>query len=154
MEIPRPRAMKIFLLSSLLFVFAASAFGEETQEVELDGVLIERPDGGFLQFTLENNRIHFYFFDAEKKKIDPDVDRISVRIDRTQPRQRRQVVIAIPYEGVRGLRAPLFIQPPHIFRAYMSLLRDGSEDAVEFYVVHYPRDTTVDDPITVYEAEE
>ena len=37
MEFPRADVMKNFLLSSLLLVFTYSVFGDETQEVELEG---------------------------------------------------------------------------------------------------------------------
>ena len=145
--------MKNFLLSSLLLVFTWSTFGEETPEVELEGVLIQRPDGNFMKFLLKGNQIYCNFFDAEMKPVDPDVDRVAVRVERTQPRVRKQFAVAIPYEGVKGLRAPVFIQPPHIFRAYLSLMREGIDDPVEFYFVQYPMDLTATEPVTVFESE-
>ena len=120
------------LLLSLVLVVAARA---ETPEPELGGVVIDRPDGGKLQMVMEDNRIHFYFFDAELKQIAPDVDRISVRIRSNRDKER--FTVAIPFEGMNGLRAPFFVNPPHIFIGYLTLMRDGEDDPVETYVVPY-----------------
>ena len=146
--------MKNLLLSSLLLVLTSASFGEEAPTAKLEGVLIERPDGTFMQFVIQENLVFCNFLDAEKKPIDPDVDRVAARIQRTQPRVRKVFTVAVPYQGVEGFRAPVFIQPPHIFRAYLSLMREGIDDPVEFYFVQYPQDLTATEPITIYESEE
>ena len=145
--------MKNFLLSSLLLVFACASFGEETPEVEFEGVLIQRPDGSFMEFVLVENKINCRFFNAEKQPIDPDVDRVSIRMQRRQPRVRNVYAVAIPHEGGKGLRAPIFIEKPQIFQANLSLLRDGSDDAVEFYYFLYPDALSAAEPITVFQSE-
>ena len=52
MGFPRADPMKNLLLSSLLLAFTYSAFSDEAEEVVLEGVVMERPDGSFLQFLL------------------------------------------------------------------------------------------------------
>jgi hypothetical protein len=151
--------MKNLLLSSLLLVLTCALFGAETEvaeteEAAIEGVLIQRPDGSFMEFVLVENKINCRFYNADKQPIDPDVDRVAARIQRTQPRVRKVFTVAIPNQGVEGFRAPVFIQPPHIFRAYLSLMREGIDDPVEFYFVQYPQDLTATEPITIYESEE
>jgi hypothetical protein len=169
--------MKNFLLSSLLLVFTCASFGTETEvaetevtetevaetevtetevteteEVEMEGVLIERPDGSFMQFTLFENKFHCNFFSSKMEPIDPDVDRVAIRYVRLSSYDNR-FAVAIPYEGGRGLKAPIFIRPPHILRVYLSVMRDGIKDPVEFYIVFYPQDTEATEPITIYEGD-
>ena len=165
--------MKSTLLSSLILVFACVAHGtaveaptanaseivEMTPEeieaaiAEMDGLVVERPDGTYMQIVLVEARFVFNFFDEQLNPVDPDVDRISVRISRRQPRQRTQLTVAVPTEGIRGLRAPLAIKGPYVFRANMSLMRDGIEDPVEFYVAIIPQDLTVDEPKKAFDSD-
>lgn len=165
--------MKNFLLSSLLLVFACASFGAEAGVVatdvaeveeltpeqiadaiaEMDGLVVQRPDETYMQIVLVEARFVFNFFDEKLKPVDPDVDRVSIKISRRQPRQRVQRTIAIPTDGIRGLRAPLAIRGPFVFRANMSLMRDGIEDPVEYYVAIVPRDLTVGEPVTVFDSE-
>ena len=166
--------MKNFLLSSLLLVFTCASFGAETEVAvtdlaeieeptaeeiadaiaEMEGLVVKRPAETYMQVVLVEARFVFNFFDEKLKPVDPDVDRITVRIKRRQPRQRVQRTVAIPTEGIRGLRAPLAIKAPYVFQANVSLMRDGIEDPVEFYIVIVPQDLAVDEPITAFEGEE
>lgn len=165
--------MKNFLLTGLLLVLTCASFGTEAEvavtdvvEVEeltpeqiadaiaeMEGLVVQRPDGAYMQIVLVEARFVFNFFDEKLNPVDPDVDRISIRISRRQPRQRTQITVAIPTEGIRGLRAPLAIRGPFVFRANISLMRDGIEDPVEFYVAIIPDDLTVTEPITTFESE-
>lgn len=136
MAISRDPAMKKLLVISLLFALSP-AWGEQgIQEPAPEGVMIERETGGLLQLVIETNHIIFHFFDDRLNPLPADVDRITVRIHAPSTRQR--FTVAIPYEGVDGLRAPLVIRPPHIFTGYLALMRDGSDEPVETYVVDYP----------------
>jgi hypothetical protein len=164
--------MKSILLSSLILIFACVVHGaaveapavEEAavemtpEEIEaaiaaMDGLVVERPDGTYMQIVLVESRFVFNFFDEKLNPVDPDVDRITVRISRRQPRQRTQLTVAVPTEGIRGLRAPLAIKGPYVFRANMSLMRDGIEDPVEFYVAIIPQDLTVDEPKKAFDSD-
>jgi len=145
--------MKTFLLSSLFFALTFVSFGEEVDEAVIEGVLIERPDGSFLEFLLVESKIQCNFYNEKKSPIDPDVDRIAVRMERTQPRVRKVLAVAVPEAGEPGLRSPIFVQLPHLFRAYLSLMRDGIDDPVEFYLIYYPQDLTASEPIKIFEPE-
>lgn len=136
MATSRDPAMKKRLSISLLFALA-QAWGEPgVPETEPGGVMIERENGGLLQLVMETNHIIFHFFDDHMNPLPADVDRITVRIHSREESQR--FTVAIPYEGVDGLRAPLVIRPPHLFRGYLALMRNGGDEPVETYVVEYP----------------
>lgn len=165
--------MKSVLLSSLVLIFACASFAVDTDEAvggeaevveltpeeiakaiaEMEGLVVQRPDESYMQIILVEARFVFNFFDQKLNPVDPDVDRISIRISRRQPSQKTQLTVAVPYEGIRGLRAPLAIKGPFVFRANMSLMRDGIEDPVEFYVAIIPRDLTVDEPMKEFESD-
>jgi hypothetical protein len=136
--------MKKFFALSFLFLLATAGVRAESPEPELAGTLIQRPNGTFLQMVMEGNRFHFYFFDAEKKPMAPDVDRISVRM--RSVRDKPRFTVAVPFEGINGLRAPYFVTPPHIFIAYLNLMRDGVEDPVETHVVNVGNAPATQDP--------
>lgn len=164
--------MKRILLSSLFLIFACTSLGAEAEmavadaaEVEeltaeeiaaaiaeMEGLVVNRPDETYMQIVLVEARFVFNFFDEQLKPVAPDVDRISVRISRRQPRQRTQITVAIPTEGILGLRAPLAMKGPYVFRANLSLMRDGIEDPVEFYIAIIPQDLTVDEPMTEFDS--
>lgn len=128
--------MKKLLVISLLFALT-QAWGEpEVPKAESGGVMIERANGGVLQLVIETNHIIFHFFDDHMNQLPPDVDRITVRIH--TPATPQRFTVAIPYEGVNGLRAPLVIRPPHIFTGYLALMRNGSDEPVETFIVDYP----------------
>ena len=154
----RASVMKNLLLSCIFFVLICAAFGTESEEVELEsakledleGVVVERPNGSFMQLVFQDNKAHCYFFDAELKPIDPDVDMVNLLIFRRQPKAEREFTVAVPYEGVRGLRAPRYIRPPRIFRMNVSLLLEDVEEAVEYYVIYYPDDESAEEPIKTY----
>jgi len=162
--------MKNFLLSSLLLVLTCASFGAEPEvpeteaaeveaaeiAAEIQGVLIQRPDGSFLEFRVMDpgNKINCFFYDAKKKPIPPDVDRIAIRLLRNVPKMENQFMVAIPTSGLEGLGSPHFVQRPHIFRAFLSLMREGAKDPVEFYLVQYPDDLNATDPITVFESQD
>jgi hypothetical protein len=161
MENPGASIMKNFLLSSLLLVLTCASFGAEpevpeTEAAEIQGVLIQRPDGSFLEFRVMDpgNKINCFFYDAKKKPIPPDVDRIAIRLLRNVPKMENQFMVAIPTSGLEGLGSPHFVQRPHIFRAFLSLMREGAKDPVEFYLVQYPDDLNATDPITVFESQD
>lgn len=49
-------------------------------EVQLDGVVLPRADGGFLQVKMEGMNLVLRTYDAEKKAVAVDVDRATVRL--------------------------------------------------------------------------
>ncbi len=138
MAISRDPAMKKLLVFSLLFALSRALGATGGTEAKLDGVLIERDDGGILQLVIESNHVIFHFFDEQLNPLPADVDRITVRITFSQDSQR--FTVAIPYEGIYGLRAPVYMRPPHIFKSYLALMRNGSDEPVEAYVVGYPEE--------------
>ena len=119
----------------------------------MEGVLIERPDGSFAKFVFQEGLAYCYFFDAEKKPIDPDIDRVAIRIERRQPSIKTVMAVAISCEGMKGLRAPKFIKKPLIFRVNLSFMREGIDDPVEFYLFRYPDAMIAAESVTIFESE-
>lgn len=130
--------MKKPLVFSLLFALSLVLGAAQGPEAKPGGVLIEREDGGVLQLVIESNRVIFHFYDDAMNPLPADVDRITVRIRSSQKSQR--FTVAIPYDGIAGLRAPLVMRPPHIFKGYLALMRNGGDEPIETYVVEYPEE--------------
>jgi hypothetical protein len=128
--------MKKRVVFSLLLVLSLVTGANGASEADKRGVLIEREFGGVLQLAIETNHMVFRFFDDQMNPLPADVDRITVRVHRSN--QSQKFTVAIPYEGIDGLRAPLVIRPPHVFRGYLALMRGSGDVPVETYTVEYP----------------
>ena len=128
--------MKKRIVFSLLLVLSLLTGVSGVAEADKRGVLIEREFGGVLQLVIETNHVVFRFFDDQMNPLPADVDRITVRLQSAH--QNQKFTVAIPYEGIDGLRAPLVIRPPHIFRGYLALMRGSGDVPAETYTVEYP----------------
>ena len=145
--------MPQILLSLLILISALAARGEAESETESDSVLIHRPDGRFMDFKFEDGKAFVRFFDSDKKLIDPDVDRVSIRIRRRQPKNEFIVIMAVPFEGLTGLSAPNFVRAPLIFQVNLVLLQDDIEEPIEVYVFRYPDAMTAAERIEIFEGD-
>lgn len=102
-------------------------------EPEIPGLVISRPNGGFLSLLVDGNgNFRLAFYDAKKKAAPVDVARArarwSVRYKATDER-----TVLIPTADGSALTSPLVIRPPYIYRIYLSLFVEGSDEAVESY---------------------
>ena len=102
-------------------------------EPKIPGFVISRRDGGFLSLLVDDNgNFRLTFYDAKKKAVPVDVARArarwSVRYKATDER-----TVLIPTADGSALTSPLVIRPPYIYRIYLSLFVEGSEEAVENY---------------------
>ncbi len=102
-------------------------------EPKIPGFVISRANGGYLSLLVdENGNLRLTFYDAKKKAAPVDVARArarwSVRYKATDVR-----TVLIPTADGSALTSPLVVRPPYIYRIYLSLFVDGSEEAVESY---------------------
>ena len=105
-------------------------------ETELDGVVVPRADGGFLQVKMEGVNLVLRTYDAQKKPVAVDVDRATVRLQFAS-RSPEQYTLA-PSDDKMALTVGRPIRHPHVFRAYISFFRGESETAVETFQLAYP----------------
>lgn len=113
----------------------AEATSEEA-EAELDGVVLPRADGSFLQLKMEGVNLVLRTYDEKKKPIAVDVDRATVRLQFAS-RSPEQFTL-VPSDDKMSLTVGRPVRQPHVFRAYIALFRGDSETAVETFQVAYP----------------
>ena len=106
-------------------------------EPKIPGFVISRPNGGFLSLLVdENGNFRLAFYDAKKKSAPVDVTRArarwSVRYKATDER-----TVLNPTADGSALTSPLVIRHPYIYRIYLSLFVEGSDEAVESYVIDF-----------------
>lgn len=106
------------------------------EEVQLDGVVLPRADGGFLQVKMEGMNLVLRTYDAKKKAVPVDVDRATVRLI-FAARAQEQYTLARSADGM-ALTVGRPIRAPHVFRANIALFRGDSSEAVESFQVAYP----------------
>ena len=107
---------------------------KEDPPAVVEGVAIVRPNGGFLGLRVVNNNFVLSFYDAKKKKIDPDVTRAAVRWPvKYQPGDEHAV---LNLSG-KTLTSAKVVKPPLVFKVYLGLYNEGSDKAVESYTIDY-----------------
>jgi hypothetical protein len=143
-----------------LFAFAASlaavSFGAESEapaappaqaaeeeETKLDGVVVERTNGGFLTLTMDGKKLVVRFFDSKKKPMTPDVRTGFVRFQFSNRSPERRPLFLT--EDGQGMTHGEPLRPPHVFKAFITLRTgeatdaDGDDEAgAEKYVVDFP----------------
>ena len=104
---------------------------------KIDGIVLNRPNGGFLGLQLLNSNFKLSFYDAKKKPATVDVARATARWPvhyKIGPDER---AVLNPTADGKALTSTWFVRPPHTFKLYLSLLNDGQENAVESYVIDF-----------------
>lgn len=119
---------------------AVTATQERSPEeiiAELDGVVIPRDGGGWMQVKMEGVRLTLRFYDEKAKQVAPDVDRATVLFKPVQRKQERRVLI--PWvDDPKVLSHGRPIRHPHIFVLIINTFRGESNEAVETYRINYP----------------
>ncbi|HUJ45180.1 MAG TPA: hypothetical protein VLW52_16415 [Opitutaceae bacterium] len=105
-------------------------------EGKISGLAVARPNGGFLGILVEEGKFKISFFDAKKKPVPVDVARATARWPVHYKVYDERAVLNPTADGM-ALTSPPFVRPPYIFKLYLSLFVEGSEDAVENYVVDF-----------------
>lgn len=117
-------------------VAIAPASAETPAAAELDGVVLPRAAGGFLQVKMEGVQIVLRTYDADKKPVKVDVDRATVRLQFAS-RSPEQYTLVPSADGM-SLTVGRPVRQPHVFRANIAFFKGESETAVETFQAAYP----------------
>ena len=113
----------------------AKAAVVDEKEGTIVGVPIARPNGTFLGLSIENGGFKLAFYDAKKKPVAADAARAALRWSPKRTKGEERVVL-LPSDDGKALSFGKFVQPPRIFKVYVTLQsEDGT--AGEHYVVDY-----------------
>ncbi len=114
---------------------AAKAAVADEKEGTIVGVPITRANGTFLGLSIENGGFKLAFYDAKKQPVAADVARAALRWNPKRTKGEERVVL-LPSDDGKALSFGKFVQPPRIFKVYVTLQsEDGT--AGEHYVVDY-----------------
>lgn len=115
---------------------AANAKTPEEIVAQLDGKVLPRPGGGWIQLNMEGVSLVVRFYDEKARPVPPDVDRGVARFVFRDRKEERRVLVTIT--GGDELSHGRPIRPPHIFKLFLSFYRGDSSDAVESYTADFP----------------
>jgi len=110
----------------------------DAKEIILPGIVTKRPNGGFVSIDVVGTNFVLRFYDKDKKQIAPDASRASAR---WQPKQKpRQVTsVLLPSSDGLTLKGDKVVQPPFVFRVYVTLYAEG-ETILESFQADYRDD--------------
>lgn len=86
----------------------------------LPGAWIERDDGSFMRFYVEENNFHLEFYNAGKEPVAPDAIRAIIRYRRPM-RAIESITLNLSDDGAL-LSNPIFIRPPFNFHVIIVLI--------------------------------
>jgi hypothetical protein len=112
--------------------------GAKTDEIVLPGMVTKRPAGGYVSLDVVGTNWVLRFYDKDKTPVAPDCTRASVR---WQPKQkpRQMTSVLTPAGDGLMLKGDKVVQPPYVFKAYVSLFGEG-ETVLESFQVDYRDD--------------
>jgi hypothetical protein len=105
-------------------------------EPQIAGITIARTKGGFLGILVENGNFKLSFYDAKKKPTQVDVARATARWPVKYKLGDERTVLNPAGDGMT-LTSGTFVRPPLVFKLYLALFAEGSDDAVENYVIDF-----------------
>ncbi len=105
-------------------------------EPKIPGITVARAKSGFLGILVEDGKFKISFYDAKKKPAQVDVVRATARWPVHYKVFDERTVLNPNADGT-ALTSPKFVRPPYIFKLYLSLLVEGSDDAAESYVIDF-----------------
>jgi hypothetical protein len=98
----------------------------------IPGIELPRQKGGFIGVTVEGPRLVVKFYDADKKPAAVDVARAAARWDPINKTSDVRTVLNPDAEG-KALVSPLVVQPPLVFKVYLTLL-DAEGNSLESHI--------------------
>jgi len=105
-------------------------------EPQIPGIIMLRAKGGYLGILVENGNFKLSFYDAKKKPAPVDVTRATARWPVKYKLGDERTVLNPSGDGTT-LTSGTFVHPPYVFKLYLSLFVEGSNDAVENYVIDF-----------------
>lgn len=137
-------AFSLFLTSGFT-AEESSGFSPEVSEEQvekspdiasLEGKILTRPEGNLIQVLVEEGRVVLRFYNDLGEPEAADVDSGTVRI---MPGGRNpETRPIIPSSDRMMMTHGQKINPPFNFNLNIHLFREGSDESVERYLIHYP----------------
>lgn len=114
----------------------ATAAEKSEKEPKIKGIVLDRPNGGYLGLALEDHHFVLSFYDAKKKPTQADVARATARWPVHYKIGDEFAVLNPDSEGT-ALTSPKYVRPPYAFKLYLFLFDNGSDKSVEHYVINF-----------------
>ena len=108
----------------------------DEKEPKIKGIVLNRPNGGFLGLTLEDHHFVLSFYNSKKKPTQVDVARATARWPVHYLPHDEFAVLNPNAEGT-ALTSPKFVRPPYAFKLYIFLFESGSDKSVEHYIIDF-----------------
>lgn len=96
------------------------------EPAKIEGIEVARGAAGFLGVAMVGNTFKITFYDAKKKPISADVARAVLRWDPKYKVGSERVVLNRTEDG-KALASSRNIRPPHVFKLYITLIKDAGE---------------------------
>jgi len=114
----------------------AAAAAEKEEEPKIEGIIVQRANGSFLGLTLENSNFKLAFYDEKKLPVPVDVARANLRWTVHYSVFDEHAVLT-PAADSLSLTSTKFVRPPYVFKLYLTLIVDDSDQPPESYVIDY-----------------
>jgi hypothetical protein len=116
---------------------ATAAPGAKTEpEPKIEGIVLNRPKGGYLGLTLDGGCFKLSFYDAKKKPAKVDVARATARWP-VRYKAGDEHTVLLPAGAGTALTSAYHVRPPYAFKLYLSLFAASGDNAVESYVIDF-----------------
>ena len=109
---------------------------KEEPVAKMEGQIVDRGARGSLGVQVKNGVFVVNFYDAKKKAIAPDVPQVAVR---WEPKNKSiaERTLLTPGGGANSMTSSKIVQPPLMFRMYLTMLAEGGEATGETYVFDF-----------------
>lgn len=131
----------VFVLSSVPLAAAPKAGAapapkeKPAPEGKIEGIAIARPNGNWLGLSIKDQCFRLGFYDAHKMPMAPDCVRAVARWHSRNKLYQDLSVLLPATDGV-SLAGNRYVQPPRIFRVFLTLIGPGDK-VLESYAVDF-----------------
>jgi hypothetical protein len=140
------RRYLLIAIAALTAVTGARAADDPEQEpteeqikaavAALEGVVLPRSAGGWVQVTMQDNRLVLRFYNEKAKPVKPDVDRAVIRVNASARSPER--VVLVPMGDGMSLRHGHPLRGPFAYKLFIDFFRGESQESVESFQTNYP----------------
>ncbi len=109
---------------------------EKPDQPKIPGTVIPRQKGGFLGLVVENGNFKLSFYNEKKGPVPIDVARATARWEGHHSIYDERAVLNPTPDG-KALISSKFVQPPYVFRLYLTLIPEGENPTVESHTVDF-----------------
>ena len=115
---------------------APAASDAKPEEPKIPGISISRHKGGFLGLVVEDGNFKLSFYSEKKQPVPVDVARATARWEGHHSIYDERAVLNPTADG-KALISSKFVQPPYVFKLYLTLIPEGENPTVESYTVDF-----------------